>query len=1715
MAISFTENIFKTRYKDDFADSAGYHRILFNPRKALQARELTQMQTIIQREVERFGKNIFKEGASVSSGGMVINSNYEFVKIQGAFPNGTIVGETFTHSSGIQVRVLETVAASGSDPNTLYVRYTNSIGGTSGTTPIRLPAGEQIAADNSDATMTVQATNTSSNPAVGAGVRISTGQGDFFVQGFFVYAPAQNLIISKYSRDHTTTIGFNVVQEIVTVDDDNSLYDNQGVLPNTTAPGADRFRIKLILATQDSITAGDTFVPIGKIKNSRIIEIANGQNQYNKINDILAQRTREESGNYIIKPFSISYDSADASNLTLTVSEGTAYVNGYRVNNPTPSFITVPRATDTVGFNNQSIGVEYGNYVVASSIKGAPDINNLTKVNISTSATNSGGTIGTCRIRSVEYVAASAEYRIYIFDVQMAGSNKFRDARSIGTGTTNHVVLKTKTNTNGVIVGEIQEANKEGLFFSLPSIRPKELQDITVVVQRKVTGTATSSGQLQINLQAVNEKWSDTNNWLVFSDSDGSTVTPTGTITGSGTDQATIECGSALANKSISVIGYVSKTNATVKSKSITTHTISNGQLTTDSDGFGNSFKFLDLDATDVIEINSVLLNNTAQTDVAHYFELDNGQRDAYYDQGRLILKSNFTDPTAGSDRLNVSLKHYTHSTTGDFFSINSYSSTNYAKIPTHTAENGFEINLRDVLDFRPVKDQSGEFTGAGARKIGLPKNTDTVTLDATYYQPRNDKVVINETADIKVITGSSSLTPTFADTPANSLELFRTKMGANTLSGGDVSYDMVEAKGYTMTEIGKIEKRVEKLEELTNLSLLELDTSKFSVQDSNGNDRIKSGFIVDNFIDHFYSAVDNNQYAASVDPKDHTLHPSFVENNIGLVYDSAQNSGMMRKGDNVYLDYKDSTYISQLETSKTLDINSFDAFQFNGNISLSPASDELRDVEKIGQKAIVGGQKLSFKQSTLFNNWEWNWFGTDANGNDIAQEEDQSERYIQPDTRSFSDRTGGYLTRGMENVERTIVNRVVSSETIRKIVDDKIVDVAIIPFMRSRIVHFDAVGLRPNTRVFPYFDNVDVSAWCREDTAKFYGEGLDSDYSNLQAYNTTGHPDGSTNLVTDGEGKVSGTFFIPNTASLSFRSGVREFKLLDITTSTEADASTKAAALYNASGVIEKNHNGIVSTRHITINGSDKNILADRVISSNDTRGRIDPLAQSFFIENEQGAFINSVDLFFKSKDADLPVWIQVVPIVNGSPSREVIVPGSVKYLSPSSVNVSETGATQTKFEFNEPIYLKGFTEYALTIQSDSKAYKLWAGQTGDIKVGSQQERVTKQTTVGPLYTPQNSFKWEPQFDVDLKFKINRCKFVTGNNFTATLKTRAVPKRLLPANPFSVTLNSNVVEVNHPNHGLVKTDRIHISGATAVGGITINGVYEIVTDPDGDTYQIDGGSNSTETAIGGGINACAETNYQYDIINPYIETLLPEGTSLTSHANQITGKSLAGAEVPYVVQSGPEYRDIILKTNNHLEAPNLIPGARNSSGVKRTEVAKIKLTAGSSNDFVSPVIDLQRASLSLFGNRIDRQVASNPTAGFNKPINFIAETDKSSGSHLSKHVTKPIPLVVDAVGLKILLSANRPPDSEFELYYKTVSEDQTLSTMQWKLANVENPVAADENRDAFREYRYLIGGQNGNMTPFTAFQIKIVFRSKNSSKVPVIKDLRAIALGV
>ena len=251
MATTLTTSTFPTTFKDDFADSANFHKILFNSGRAVQARELTQLQTILQEQITKLGNNIFKEGAVVKPGGASINQKYEFIKLNttvNTLPTdtSTLIGTSFTgQTSGVIVKILQVVAATGSDPDTLYVQYTNTSSGSAGTTSVRMSAGEDI--NNGSVTLTVQTTNTAANPATGVGILVTLLSGVYYARGHFVFTEDQSKIISKYSDDVTTNVGFKAVESIVTAVDDTSLFDNQGATPNLTAPGADRYRIRLTI----------------------------------------------------------------------------------------------------------------------------------------------------------------------------------------------------------------------------------------------------------------------------------------------------------------------------------------------------------------------------------------------------------------------------------------------------------------------------------------------------------------------------------------------------------------------------------------------------------------------------------------------------------------------------------------------------------------------------------------------------------------------------------------------------------------------------------------------------------------------------------------------------------------------------------------------------------------------------------------------------------------------------------------------------------------------------------------------------------------------------------------------------------------------------------------------------------------------------------------------------------------------------------------------------------------------------------------------------------------------------------------------------------------------------------------------------------------------------------------------------------------------------
>ena len=1757
MASTFIQSVFASTYKDDYKDSDNYHRILFNSGRALQARELTQLQTIIQSEMARFGRNIFKEGASVNPGGGTCNSKYTFVKLNtttNTLPTASIVGNIFTgQTSGLRARVIEVVAAEGADPATLYVEY---LGGVSGgvTTALRFTAGENIT-DGTN-TLTVQTTDTTNNPACGNGVRFSTAAGEFFTRGHFVFADQQSIILSKYSPLYSGVVGFKVVEEIVTVADDVNLYDNQGVTPNTTAPGADRYRIRLVLTDIVDVDSDEAFVYFAEIRNSTIVSNVTGTDEYNKINDLLAKRTKEESGDYLVRQFILKFDEdSDDNFIVADVSPGVAYINGYRVENAAPRKYKVLKPKTIASFNNEPVAANYGNYVVCSTIKGTPLINTVEKWNLRSATGYGGSTIGTARVKAVE--EDGAIYKYYLTDVLMTGSNNFRNVRSIGVSATTYADLVLE-NSQAVI----KDAANNDLLFPLPRQRPQNLSDISLQVQKRFTTTnASGTATLGPGNLGTGETWADVNSWIVTVDSDGNNISSTVSISGAGTTTATISSIPVGNGATIEVLAYIDKSAGVVATKTITETTRT---ATIESDGSGN--KYLDLRKADVYDILRVRDSDSNGADLTNYFRFDNGQRDNFYDTGKLRLKSTFSAPTGN---VFARFRYFTHGA-GDFFAATSYDSSTtglkYGEIPNYTLADGTIINLRDYLDFRPrIGDRGTTFDSATASVRFLPKNTDLIRADINYYLPRYDKLVLSETGIISFVEGTPSFNPSYPPTPANNLELYKIRLNANTLNDSDLSISAIEHKRYTMADIGVLEKRIDRLEDYTTLSLLELETSTWSVVDSTGISRTKAGFLADGFADHFFSDTVSTEYRASIDPRARVVRPSVVSNNVRLKYDSSLSSNVILKGDNIYLTYDEVEFIRQPFVSGSENINPFHVVVNRGLIDISPASDEWKETRYSGPRVIDGGVRIDNDTSSLFNEWQWQWQGTTPNN--LTGTVVGSSSSSNTTTTSSATANGGTRTT-RTTTTTTVTNRIVSDETIRQVVGDRVVDIAIIPFMRSRKVYFKAVGLKPFQRYFAFFDNVSVAPWVREETFVRFATTTDN-FGNIHN-NATQHPEGSSVLETDASGIIEGSFFIPNTSSIRFRTGAREFKLLNVNSTNEAEATSIAAVVYQANGVLETRQRDILSTRALTV----RSFVTTNVSSSTtivnppppppippvppvpvlppvppppppavppppERGGRDppdppgvrgvdwDPLAQTFMVNFEDGVFITKVAVYFKTKPTNAqnpsPVILELRPVVNGYPSSLDVIPGSTVTLVPSQVNLPAAQtqeavmAAPTYFEFPEPVYLNGNTEYCIVLLTGTTDYNVYVGEADAFVLGSDQKRITQQPSLGSLFKSQNARTWEPDQTKDLAFTLYRAQFNASSGY-AVLENVDVPQTLLDQNPIKVDSGSRWATIYHPYHGFDSGDTVTIQGldsATSYGGVKGSSILgaNTVSFPDASGYQIYMDSAATSNQFVGGSSVLANNNIMYDIINPHIELISPSNTYIQTSAKLTTGRSLAGTETRFI--KDPDFNNIVIKEDNYADAPLMVAhaGLESVAPLSGERSITIKIEMGTATDAVTPVIDMQRASAILVNNLIDKQDSDRSASGFNTPIVFVNETDPLDGTHVAKHVTVPVTLAEDAVGLQVVVSANRPSAADFLVYYRTATTGENIRTKNWTYVAQDVPVPSDDNPNVFREYRYLIGGRNGTLTPFTEYQLKVVFRSTNSAKVPSLTDLRVIAL--
>jgi hypothetical protein len=1711
MTEKLTKDFFEKNYNDDFTDSDNYHRVLFNNGRYVQSRELTQMQTIINAEMKRFGDNIFKDGAAVNPAANVgIDNSHRFVKLNttsNTLPADltTIIGETFVGStSNVKCRILEIVEGAGSDPSTIFVQYTDGNASSTGSYSVTVTAGENIVGDTTGTVLTVQTVNTVSNPAVGKGTRVSVGSGEFYVQGHFVFAKAQSIVLSKYTSNPSAVVGFKITEDIVTATDDVNLYDNSGSTPNLSAPGADRYRITLTLINETDIASDENFVYVAKITDGEIVNINKADSTYNVLLDVLARRTSEESGNYVVKPFISKFEAhdSDATKLNMNIAPGVGYVEGYRID-PGASTLEVLKPITTSLVENEVVAANYGNYIEVSLLKGLPDISSFEKWNLYNAITGGGSVIGNARVRGVE--RDGSKYRIYLFEVVMNSGADFRTVRSIGSGTTEYGNLVLE---NSVAV--LKETNNNDAFFTLPLTRPSSISDISLNVERYFTGTTNGSGELSISLSSTGETFSSTTEWIATVDSSGDVLSPS--ITGSGTAAAAL---TALPTSSaVKIIALVNKggSSGSTRTKTLTEATVT---VAIDSDGAG--LAFLDLGKADVYDVSRVtLVDSDGENTSASYF-LDNGQRDNFYGVGKMILTSGGNVP-AGN--VFVRFRYFQHGASGNFFGINSYSGQlDYKDIPSYRQQNGTRVELRNVMDFRSrFSDDASGFSASSARVNEMPQNTDLITADITYYNRRKDKLILNRSGSLVYLKGTPGLDPKYPVTPAGSMDLYNIELGPNTLTPKDISMSYIDNRRYTMRDIAKLDKKINKVEELAVLSLLDLSAASIEVLDSDGFSRTKAGFLTDDFKSHQSSDVNNLEYRASIDPTVGLLRPSFREKNVRMFYDSDLSTNIILKGDKVFLKYTEELFLDQPKASRIQNINPFSVIDHKGNIELSPSTDEWRDVIT-SPVSITGGpefvlgvsdiersisatpnlddaegftgggtleeliatlrprdaQIVSSIFDTVSLNWDgvnWGWFGTE------------------PDDQGNITQTLGIQERGAPN------GRAANS--------------IFIPFIRSRRISFRAEGLLPNAQHWAFFDGRRIDNWVREEAFARLAAGNTN--PRIGASNLTQHPEGPTNLVSDANGIIEGSFFIPNTDALRFSTGVRRFSLYDITVEDKANSASRGITYYFANGTQEVRV--VPPAPPAVINNNDDN---DNWPVPDGVRGiDWDPIAQSFYIDNKTGVYITKIRAFFSSKDAIIPVECQIRPMVNGYPSSSEVIKGGIKFLNPSQVVISADATSGTDFVFDAPIFLEPNKEYAVMLKSPCLNYNVWISRMGDFELGSTERKITSQPSIGSLYKSQNSFVWEPFQSEDLKFEIYRADFEASGK--VVFENTEVARRLLPSNPVLLDSGDATVRMIHPNHGLLVNDNVVISGmdsADTLGGIRTTSIMgaRSITKIDGSGYTFEADSSPSSNARGGGFATYATDNMMMDLVYPSIEEYLPEGTSSSYTAKFTSGKSLAGSETPY----GKSTTAVTIKPYEKyvFDTPHVVMGhdieeGELGSGVKS---ATIEVNLVSNSTFLTPEINAGRSSLTGINNVIDNQDSS-ATSGFNVPITWRAETDPRDGTSLAKHITKAITLEETAVGLKVIFGANRPSESDFKVYYK-ISTDTQLSDINWIEAVRDTFIPSDNNPDIFREYRYTVGGPTGTLTQFASFKLKIVMTSKNSSKVPVIRDLRVIALAV
>ena len=691
--------------------------------------------------------------------------------------------------------------------------------------------------------------------------------------------------------------------------------------------------------------------------------------------------------------------------------------------------------------------------------------------------------------------------------------------------------------------------------------------------------------------------------------------------------------------------------------------------------------------------------NLISGTDVTARYTFDNGQRDTLYDVSRIVLKPGF-DPAAG--QLLIAFDYFEQSQ-GDFCTIDSYlheAGVPEDEIPSFNSSVHGNLELKNVIDFRPKVDSSaiipgflniaslesttGSFAGPGAILASTPAPDlgleYTFSFSQIQYLDRIDGIFLDKKGNFIVKEGNSSLNPSKPDPIDDAVPLFYAYIPAFTKTTKDVRVTPVDNRRYTMRDIGKLEKRIERLEYYTTLSILEQQALNMQVKDEIGLDRFKSGFFVDNFEAHKVGSLSSLDYRCAVDSQQSVLRPQAKEDSVNLEEvnvreDQRSVSGYKRSGDMVTLPFSPLNLLGNDFASKTLNPNPFVVLQYVGDGEISPSIDHWYDQSEEPLvvdtntdlfNIFLAKENVKESFSSLFNSFVVNWVGTSTSFTTINSLGEVNTQQAVTSVASASVASSSNISPQNNEVGKGVQT---------KSVGESLVSTSLAFFARSIPVRYVIRRMKPNTKMYVFLEGRDISRWVNPDL-RFTGIAGNS----LSAFNGE--------ITTDEYGNASGLIVVPaglpplenatwtgdvdtlpydtSAEEVSITSGVLTFRFTSSATNApkeEVDSYTEVK--YYATGILPENPASIVSTKPSYFKSNEGVQLIE---SNTDNPIRPNPLAQTFKVENlEGGCFVTGVDMFFSKKSTNIPVKAYISNVDAEKPAKN-IVPGSEKTLSPNT---------------------------------------------------------------------------------------------------------------------------------------------------------------------------------------------------------------------------------------------------------------------------------------------------------------------------------------------------------------------------------------------------------------------------------------------------------------